>query len=263
MIFSKINEIDFKTLIKGIYKKGVKTNYLSLPMSLYQEDMTYYLHEDNLFLLLPYKDVKKLYFYINNQSLLKEQIQAIHQMDEKIIVEVYYQETDTFYMDFQNAYEVIDRQRMKLSLNDHLENESFVLESLSMSYAKEGFENLCDTFDPYFGYLPSYDEWLQDLENKHILGYYNESLKGFIHYDLKGKTAYLLHMIVLQSFRKQGYGKTLMNGWLDHLKTHTSVKTIELWVTKSNHAARKLYESYGFKYDNLHCKCFILGGRND
>lgn len=263
MIFSNLNESEFKNLIKGIYKKGVKTNYLSLPMSLYQDNMTYYLESDNLFLLLPYKDVKKLYFYINDLSLLKDQIQKIHDLNEKIIVEVYYQNTDSFYQDFQIAYEVIDRQRMKCSLNDDVAKDLIALENLDRNDAEEGFDALCDTFDPYFGYLPSYDEWLQDLENKHILGYYNESLKGFIHFDLKGKTAYLLHMIVLQSFRKQGYGKTLLNGWLDHLKNHTSVKTIELWVTKSNHAARKLYESYGFKYDNLHCKCFILGGRND
>lgn len=58
------------------------------------------------------------------------------------------------------------------------------------------------------------------------------------------------NIAVMPGFRKQGIAKGLVAALLDFCKTN-DIKNISLEVRKSNNAAIKLYESFGFKTEGV------------
>ena len=74
---------------------------------------------------------------------------------------------------------------------------------------------------------------------------YNDKIVGFCKADIKGDLGIIEYLVVLESYRGQGYGAELMN-WA--MKTFESANTrnIEVKVADGNNAVT-LYEKYGFK----------------
>jgi ribosomal protein S18 acetylase RimI-like enzyme len=63
---------------------------------------------------------------------------------------------------------------------------------------------------------------------------------------LLGTEAEIFAIYLLDKFKRQGIGRRLMQGVLDHLVQH-GLHSIGLWVLKDNHPARRFYEMLGGK----------------
>jgi len=71
------------------------------------------------------------------------------------------------------------------------------------------------------------------------------NLFGFIEFKLNGVNASLLGFAVKKDFRKKGFGKKLLDFFLDFCKKN-KIEEISLIVKKNNLQAKKLYESRDF-----------------
>ena len=59
--------------------------------------------------------------------------------------------------------------------------------------------------------------------------------------------AMIVGMYVNAGYRRQGVGRLLLRALLEEIATLPGVTTIRLWVTPTQHAARRLYASLGFR----------------
>ncbi|QRM30534.1 GNAT family N-acetyltransferase [Microvirga sp. VF16] len=62
--------------------------------------------------------------------------------------------------------------------------------------------------------------------------------------DALGTVAEIFAIYLLDKVKRQGVGRQLMRGVLDHLSRH-SLRSVGLWVLKDNHPARRFYEALG------------------
>lgn len=70
---------------------------------------------------------------------------------------------------------------------------------------------------------------------------------GFIVYKYQGSEVYISALGVANGQRRKGYGKHLMELFLNQMSLKHSIKTVKLGVMKSNHTAIVLYEDMGFQ----------------
>jgi ribosomal protein S18 acetylase RimI-like enzyme len=62
--------------------------------------------------------------------------------------------------------------------------------------------------------------------------------------DSLGTEAEIFAIYLLDKVKRQGIGRRLMRGALDHLSRH-GFRSVGLWVLKDNHPARRFYEALG------------------
>lgn len=65
--------------------------------------------------------------------------------------------------------------------------------------------------------------------------------------DGEGDVATIVGMYVNAGHRRQGVGGMLVSALIAEIGAHPEITTIRLWVTPSQHAARRLYASLGFQ----------------
>lgn len=82
------------------------------------------------------------------------------------------------------------------------------------------------------------------LEDKEIIGFINGSISDYGHW----KSAKITNLEVKDEFKKRGYGKQLMDKFIEYCKNN-NVSNISLRVEKDNLIAKSIYEKYNFKED--------------
>lgn len=82
------------------------------------------------------------------------------------------------------------------------------------------------------------------LEDEEIIGFINGSIFDYGHW----KSAEITNLEVKDKFQKQGYGKQLLNQFIEYCKNN-NVLSISLRVEKDNLIAKSIYEKYDFKED--------------
>lgn len=80
------------------------------------------------------------------------------------------------------------------------------------------------------------------MDDGHLLGYVGIKEINYINKSSK------LGIVIDPNFVSQGYGKKILNNFLDIYFNLKKYKTLELEVNSWNYRAIKLYESLGFKY---------------
>jgi len=65
--------------------------------------------------------------------------------------------------------------------------------------------------------------------------------------DKSGEKLYIMTLVTLASYRRRGVGRALLESVLKYAKEDLKVQSVYLHVQTSNDAARKFYESFGFK----------------
>lgn len=73
-----------------------------------------------------------------------------------------------------------------------------------------------------------------------------------------GSTVVLQKVCVREEFRRQGIGKDMLAAQVQRLKGRGTAK-LQLWVDDSNVAARRLYDSIGFKEVSRICDYYAMG----
>jgi ribosomal-protein-alanine N-acetyltransferase len=99
-----------------------------------------------------------------------------------------------------------------------------------------------------FGNIITEDEFLQSIDNP-LLEYYileQEIRVGYIALWIDDFKAQINSLVIIDDFRRKGYGYALIKDILIMLKNR-SISEITLEVRPSNIYARKLYEKIGFK----------------
>lgn len=98
---------------------------------------------------------------------------------------------------------------------------------------------------PYNESLNMFKESLQNGQSHIAVVEDTEKVVGFCKVDIVGKNGKLDYLVVLQEYRKKGYGKQLMEWAMDTFRKH-SINHIEVKVIDGNDTIH-LYEKYGFK----------------
>lgn len=258
MITTFKDKIEFNTIMKSVFKKGVLTNCLKLPFSLYHDDLLYITKDTNLILLEHHTHHYKMYYYVNDLDSFSSLLDDIKSFKHTVSLEVYDKDNKWPLDTLLASYGSLKLHRLRMKKAIELDSNAFSPVFLDKKVATLAYKELTTTFDQYFGCIPSKEMWLNDLDNDHVLGI--PGGYGFLHESHKKSTAYLLHMLIFEKARGKGHGTELLQSWLDYLQASPHIKTAELWVGKENSIARKLYESVGFKTDPLQAKCYILGG---
>lgn len=83
---------------------------------------------------------------------------------------------------------------------------------------------------------------------------------GYIAFNKQGEVGTIISLAVVEQFRRRGVGRYLMHQAISRLK-EAGARRIVLQVSVKNVAARKLYESMGFRADKL-LKDYYRGGED-
>ena len=93
--------------------------------------------------------------------------------------------------------------------------------------------------------LAMFREVLQEQSSRVAVVEKDGRVAGFCKVDMQADKGKLEYLVVLPDFRKQGYGKALMDWGMETLRRQ-GVKQIEVKVVDGNDAI-ELYKSYGFQ----------------
>ena len=83
-----------------------------------------------------------------------------------------------------------------------------------------------------------------ETDNGEIVGFARGAPIRGENADGLGTEAEIFAIYLLDRVKRQGIGRRLMRGVLDHLSQH-GLRSVGLWVLKDNHTARRFYESLG------------------
>lgn len=128
----------------------------------------------------------------------------------------------------QNAREYIKMRKESMEFLSKLAKEKI---SLPEKELKKEFDEQIKRKDIFIFYL---------IEEEKVIGYLN------ILWISKNKYSYLNDITIKEKFRGKGYGKKLMDKFIEFSK-RKKAKKLGLGVRAQNKQAIKMYEKYGFK----------------
>jgi len=112
-------------------------------------------------------------------------------------------------------------------------------------YDKDRIINLGKLINSNFGKVNNIEEI---INNKEIIGYYdNDSLVGFLMFNINYEVLDLLYLVVDSLYRNKGIGSKLV----EYLLNIKDYERILLEVRCDNINAIKLYKKYNFKIINI------------
>lgn len=142
---------------------------------------------------------------------------------------------------------------VRMSQTNHMAGNGIISnENISFAdrlKAKEVNDLLNKYFDPYAEQLPLKEELYKLSDHNRVIVYSEDNeIKGFIIFELSGKTSYLRYWFVHPEYREKKIGSRLLRRYFDE---SISAKRKLFWVIESNSNAIKRYEHYGFEREDL------------
>lgn len=83
----------------------------------------------------------------------------------------------------------------------------------------------------------------------------DHNLKGFLWYEVVGKSAYVRYWCVAPKYREQKIGGTLLKSYFAH--NYACMRHI-LWVKENNDNAIKRYRHYGYRHDGTYDLIYVM-----
>jgi GNAT superfamily N-acetyltransferase len=121
------------------------------------------------------------------------------------------------------------------------------------------FRLLFKHFDKYAEQLPSFDDIQKWIIINHVLLYVeNNTILGFLIYDIVGVTSYLRYWFVHAEHRDKRVGSKLLKSFFYECR---NTKRQHFWVIENNENAVKRYLHYGFKKETIIDYVFINDDR--
>ena len=139
-----------------------------------------------------------------------------------------------------------------LPLHIHLASERNVDLKImdDLSHADYLFKLISNTFDPYTGDILGKDEVIARIKDGKVLAVYEEGRPvACLEFYLKGKVAWIGHIVVDQEKRGRGYGTLLVKSYIKML-FENGIRRFQHWVIASNVRAIEMYTKLGFAYGN-------------
>ena len=120
---------------------------------------------------------------------------------------------------------------------------------LGDKYSSAMLDQLNNTFDYRFDYIPSKEEWQEALDQGHVLAHIDEAGKpdGVLFFDIQKNQSELRLITVLPQARRQGVASALIAAW--RKRCVDTVSRLFLWVSDDNAGAQRLYGNEGFHFD--------------
>lgn len=115
-----------------------------------------------------------------------------------------------------------------------------------LSYLRNKFDRY---FDPISERCPSESELITAINKKSIFKYVKQDkILGFYWADSKKFISELRYIFVDENFRGVKVGQSLLE---HHIYATIDVKKNQLWVLNNNNAAIRLYEKYGYTFEEM------------
>lgn len=129
-------------------------------------------------------------------------------------------------------------------------------------YIEEISDLLKKNFDIIIDQIPTKSEISNFIKSGNALLSISKdkSLKGFILYNKKNKTAIMKYLFVLPKYRNLGVAGKLMNDFMSLCK---DTRRLVLWVAEHNANAIAIYKRYGFVSENMFNIVLIKKNKNE
>lgn len=205
-----------------------------------------------------------LFFIASSNEELRKSLPSLIEKfsDEILILDIVQREEtsellDIFYNHSFHYYTSLVRMNRLNADKDFLLDQPEGIKEASSAHLVL-IQNFFNTFfDEKAEQLPEKDELIRWIENGNILLYEeNNTLGGFLIYEITGSTLYLRYWFVHPDFREKKIGSKLFN-FFESKGKDTSRQIF--WVIKSNENAIKRYKHYGFVEEKMYN--FILSNK--
>ncbi|WP_281633907.1 GNAT family N-acetyltransferase [Flavobacterium luteolum] len=262
------NEISNALIKIKNYKKKLITNFYPNreKIDIWISNGNFYIIDQGEVTYFIYKKASHctLFFIASsNEQLSKSLPNLIREFqDEILILDIVQREEtsellDIFYKHSFHYYTSLVRMNRISGGKDFLSDKVEGIKEASKDHLFS-IQNLFNAFfDEKAEQLPEKDELIRWIENKNILVYEeNNTLGGFLIYEITGSTLYLRYWFVHPDFREKKIGSKLFNFFESKGKdTNRHI----FWVIKSNENAIKRYKHYGFVEEKMYN--FILSNK--
>lgn len=250
---------EIEDLILSYKSKNTFSNNYLLPESYHQfisDGKMYYIEKNNnLVFFVDKKSHYQLYYHINNLC------DYFNFNEEKpVCMEILYRGEANLPVEMINYWENcgfkkhLIRDSYAVSYNEFSSQE--YKSETDVCYAKSKDEVLFtqqiieNSFDKYTGDILDLDEVTRYVNNNKVLCAYTENtICGVLQFDIVNKVVWLGHLAVHSDFRGKKIGRELVRRYIEDNRTNDKTR-YQLWVLNDNPEAKRLYESFGFKYVN-------------
>lgn len=237
-----------------------------------QNDLAYYIEtEKNLYLFRKRDGFWILNYYLNdldtefNNSILNP---IVVEFVGRNILENNYQKQQELFNNlgwkkcvererFEKIESSIEEKQSEFENNDcgngdiEIKNNSKNDSKIEICLAQEhDFDNvlelLKDSFNPYYGCIPTNLKLLEDINNGGVyMAKINNKIVGILHFKHMDKLAEIRHLAIDKDWRGQGIANELMNVYENEVRTQKKI----VWTGIENQAAQGLYLKNGYKKD--------------
>lgn len=267
-------------LLGPYLKRRHVTNNFTLPAAyatLIDEGRLFYIRQDGLFLLADMDNYYRFYYHLNDAetnftvSTDKPGVAEVAFSERKIPPEI-----GSGCLEKANFKPSVKRLRMvareeefqPVKRREKAELPAFRIERAGVERLDGMKELLEKNFDSLTGFLPSRADLEKAVEAGEVFCVLTEGgkeedpseIQGVLHMDVVNKTSNLLHIAVADHARNRGIGWALLEKWKE-AASQRGVTKYMLWVAEGNQAARKMYESAGFRMDGWHSITLAHDGR--
>ena len=256
MKLQKITDPEYYfSLVRRYLQKGSVSNNYMMPqevVSLIREDRVSEYHDEvNLYIFVDNPgNCSRVYFILNDLSNTLKIDDSIILVSEILFrgngsapeIEIDFLERSGFQTNLRR-----DQLCATTPHNDVIEVEY----ARNIEDAHEAIALINASFDHYSGDFIPFDKAEYLFENKELICGYDEHghLTGVLHVSMKGKVAWVSHLVVQSNCRGQQVGSRLMRMFIRYAEEHGANRMM-LWVQHDNYKALSLYGKYGFTYTN-------------
>lgn len=248
--------------------KGFITNFypdiIKINRWINSGDFYYSKFEDTLFLYRNNNNFINLFYCSTSKEMLSNALSIYNfkSQESLFVIDLLGKDSDIKLLKEifknNNFSEYVSLCRMSKNTENINETINDNLKYAKIEHANDLLYLLNTYFDPIAEQLPSYEEILKWINERHIMIYESEGkINGFMIYDLIGLTSYLRYWFVHPEHRNAKIGSILLNNFFTE---SNKTKRQLFWVIQSNDNAIKRYKHYGFVPENLYD--YVLTNKN-
>lgn len=196
-------------------------------------------------------------FYANNLATEKELIEKFDNSFQDIVMQFRINKTKEKLVDYLKAIGYVDKieEFQEYILLQKFEKK----ENKSIRFGKQTKQEISEIIEILKALKNHSESEITKLieENKIVVCEKDNEIIGVSLNNINKKTIEIVEIVIQKEFRRQGFGKELLEGILFLYSTKFPKIIFELKVEKENIAAIKLYEKVGFKENQKNCELWL------
>lgn len=266
-LLNNYEELSF--LVMKHLKKGVFTNFFMTKeeaIEYINQQMFYYYSEDDFLVFArEYDNRYVINFYLNNFYNADNFWSYLKTLPKKVVIEVPYnfsnKDTITEFESFLTEHgfsKIMDRVKLLKESDGRINTKLKIKQDIHLVSLAESLEVnkiFTDSFDEFYGCIPTVKTLEKDIENGNILGIYkDDTLAGILRFSKSSKEISIKHLAIKLKYRGKDFGKMLVN-YLTKMYQDSRITT---WVNADNDVAYHVYAGNGIQIDKYRSIVYIL-----